>query len=380
MKITWQQAEELRKSNLIDEEQEDKEFTEREAQREMHRAKSIPVFNPFDFSQEIPERVPPEWHIPNDSPEELSKPRIVSHSGKGLCDIPEDCPAKVLEYGNTVEIITSSNRSTGEALSKIRRISADEYINTETGEIKKYKKNKKNKNRLQPMAVSEFNKSVRKLKRLIIGNFSNNDGIFLTLAYDSYMPDYTVAQKDYTKFYDKLKYYCKTHLGIKKLLYIKIVEPKASGSWHFHILLKAQDGTPIELTEDWLRTKWEQNSVSVKPITNVKGLAFYLGKSTKTSNIHFCDYDEENEDGIFVISDKYDPKRRKCYASGMHLYSASQELKRPSQKTMSQEEARIKVKDYKLTDKRYSIVRYRSRQSGYRILNTTNYETYEKDD
>lgn len=379
MKLTKEQLEALIKAGLVDLDRDDKEFAEKEAEREKRTKKRVPKFNPFDFDQDIPDKVPPEWYIDlNGEPqEEHIKPRIVSQSGKGLCDIPKDCPAKVLEYGNTVEIITSSSNSTGEALLKYRKLSADEYINTETGEIKQYKKNE---NRLQPMAIAQFNKSVRKLKRLIIGNFSNNDGLFITLAYDYYMTNYADAQKDYNSFYDKLKYYCKAHLGITKLLYIKVVEAKASGSWHFHILLKSQDGTPIEISEDWLRKKWKQNSVSAKSITNVKGLALYLSRSTNASNDVDCQYDGNEEDGISVLADKYDKERRKYYTSGMHLFSASQELLRPDKKTMSQKEAREKVEGYKLTDKRYSIVKYRSRQEGYRILRTTNYVTYEKND
>lgn len=372
MKVTQAQLEELRKANLLCEDEEDEEMV---VKRDEPKPKFR--FNPLDFSQDIPERLPPECLIPYESPQECRKPRIVSQSGYGLCDIPEECPVKVIEYGSTVEIVTSLNWSKNNGLSKIRKLSANEYLNVETGEIKQYKKNE---NRLQPMSVSKFNASVRELKRLIIGNFSDNEGLFITLAYDYHMPDYTIAQNDYTKFYDKLKYYCKTHLGIEKLLFIKVVEPKASGSWHFHILLKSQDGKPLEISEDWLRKKWKQNSVSVKPITNVKGLALYLGRSTKSSNICDCEYYEEDEDGISIISGKYDPERRKCYKSHMKLYSASQELSRPTEDTMSQEEARNKVKQYKLIDKRYSIVRHKSKFYGSRILNVTNYETYEKND
>lgn len=52
------------------------------------------------------------------------------------------------------------------------------------------------------------------------------------------------------------------------------------------------------------------------------------------------------------------------------------ELKRATKELKAQGLRVIKKPRYK----RYSIVRYRSRQSGYQILNTTNYETYEKDD
>ena len=362
MRVTLQQAEEFDKAN--------------KEQKKQNAHKPF-IFNPLDFEADIPERVAPQNYILKDTEEELHKPRIVSHNGYGLCDIPEDCPAKVLEYGNMIEIITSSNNSTGDALKRFRKISADEYIDTETGEIKKYKKNE---HRMQPMTTAQFNSSLRDLKRLILGNFSDKQGLFITLGYDHYMPDYTVAQKDYTKFYDRLRYYCKTHLKIDKLLYIKVVEPKASGSWHFHILLKSSEGEPLNITEEWVRDKWGQQSVSVKPITNVKGLAVYLTKSTDTSKIGKHSYSDDNDiDEITIMTDKYEPQRRKCYKSHMKLYSASKELKRPVISRMSQEDAREKIKGYHLKNKRYSIVRYRCRAKELRILNVTNYETYEKE-
>lgn len=332
------------------------------------------TFDPLDFSGSSPKYVPLElFTVAEDHESRRIKPRISTQSGKGLCDIPDGCPAKVVEYGKTVEVIRSLNSTKPNGLSKIRKLSADEYINTGTGEIKKYKKNQ---NRAKPLSVANLNDSIRKLKRLILANFSDGEGLFVTLAYDDFMDDYTVAQKDYTKFYDKLKYYCKSHLGIDNLVYIRVTEPKASGSWHFHILLKSQDGKPLTLSEDWLRKKWGQKSVAVTEISNVKGLAFYLGRSTETA---FNDGWDENDDGIYMLNErKYARSRRRFYLSHMKLYTPSQNLKAPTENDMTYEEAMEKVAGYKKTDESFSIVRYGSASNGYHIINTTNYETYEK--
>lgn len=300
-------------------------------------------FDPLDFTTPLSDRI---------------IPAIYTQSGKGLCEIPETCPAKVYMYANLVEIVTSLNPSQGKGLKNIKKIDAEHYKNLKTGKTYRYEHHRKN---LKPMSTSAYNRSVRELERLVLGNFFNaNEGLFLTLEYDNIMLDYSATQKDYTKFYDNLKYYFKTHYGIEKLIYIKVVEDDGNGSIHFHILLKAQDGTPLEISEDTLRKLWGQNSVSVKAITKIE-------QSTPG-----------REYGIKVLDNKgYTSKQRAFYKKGIRMYSASQELKRPTEIVMSQEDAEKKVEGYKMIDKSYSIVRKGVNRN---VLNITNYETYVKEE
>lgn len=312
-------------------------------------------FDPLDFEQEAPKRIVPSTY---------------TQSGKGLCELPEECPAKVTEYGNMIDVSTSLNRSNGKGLRKTKKLSATEYVDTETGEVKQYRKNE---NRTQ--SISNLNQSIKELKRLILCNFSDGEGLFITLAYDSFMDDYDIVCQDYTKFYDKFKYYCKSRFGVGDLLYIRVTEPKQSGSWHFHILVKSKDGTAIEISEDNLRKMWGQNSVKVDPITNVNGLALYLGRTTKPAN------NANDEDGIFMLQDdKTTRDRRKFYCSGMKLYTPSTGLKRPVKTTMTQEEAAQKVDGYDKIDERHSIVRLRNAKKAGQVINITNYETFKEKD
>lgn len=276
--------------------------------------------------------------------------------------------SSVIEYGNNVDVITPSNRASGEWFKKIRNLPDNKYVDLETGVIKE---RKKNETRVQ--SISNLNKSLSDLRRLIIANFTDCDGLFITLAYDDYMEDYSVAQKDYNRFYNKFKYYCKSKLNIEKLLFIKVVEPKASGSWHFHILVKSENGSKIKISEDRLRKMWGQKSVSVKPIDNAKGLAYYLGNLTVNYKNNFSE-DEDYDILDILAKDTYD--RRKYYKSGMRLFSSSAGLKRPAVTRMTKAEAMNKVADY---EKVYENVKeIRIGEKNDKLVNVITYETYEK--
>ena len=307
----------------------------------------VPEFDPLDFDSTL---------------EETS----ITH-GNGLCEMPSYCRAKLIEAGKYRKIIVSSNNSTGNGLQKIRTLSNNRYLNLETGEIKKRKRKEK---RIE--TISNLNKSINEVRLLIYTNFIDVDGFFITLAYDSYMPDSDKAQKDFGKFMDKLRYYYKKRHDLT-LCFLKIIEPKESGSWHFHILIKSDNGKPLNMTQELIRLMWQQNNVKVSRITNGEGLASYLGSGT-------CTYTDNDNFSISMLGNKKcTHSRRAFYKNGMRLYSKSQNLKVPTETIMSQTEAYKAVADCKKINENHTLVKKKSARGEY-ILNAVNYETYKKED
>lgn len=286
--------------------------------------------------------------------------------GNGLCILPDYCKAKLIKAGKYRKIVVSSNNSTGKALKKIRLLSNNRYKNTETGEVKQ---RKKREYRTESMAC--LNNSIKEVRLLIYTNFVDVEGYFITLAYDSYMPDYKKAQKDFNQFMDKLKYRCEKRYGIK-LAFLKVIEPKTSGSWHFHLLIKSATNKRLNISEDFVRRIWGQNSVKVEPITDGEGLAAYLGKGT-------CTYTDTDNFNISMLDDKCSYLRRSFYKRGMRLYSTSQNLQKPIEVYMTQDEAHAAVADCTKIGENHTLVKKKKADREY-ILNAINYETYKKED
>ncbi len=277
----------------------------------------------------------------------------------------DSCPAKVIETKKSVEVVTMAEIRTGEALKKIKKLPDGMFLNTETGVIFRGQKNK-----TRTESNVNLNHSIKELRKLIEENFEDNNGYFVTLTYFGMMTDYDKAGKDFEKFKDKLKYHY-------ELEFIKIVEPKASGSWHFHLLIKAKEGKTLELSEDKVQSLWEHGTVQVKSITNVSGLQMYLA----SSGTHPDDNDEDDERGVFILSEcvgqkklKEKRERREFYKSGMRLYSCSHGIRKPKKYSMSNGEARIIVADLERTSSETVTVKTR----GGHILNVVSYEIFKK--
>ena len=143
--------------------------------KEIHEVKRVTTyFDPLDFTQEIPRFVPVDE---------------CTQDGSGLCELPDDCPAKLIKAGKMIEIITSRNSACGKGLKNIRTLSGNRYLNLETGVVRM---RKRNKSRIE--AISSLNNSIRELRYLIHSNFCENGGLFITLAYDYFMDNYETAQ------------------------------------------------------------------------------------------------------------------------------------------------------------------------------------------
>lgn len=196
-----------------------------------------------------------------------------------------------------------------------RKLNSTEYVDTSTGEIKKYKHhNTSNKS---------INRSLTTLKRLINNNFvGNKNELHLTLTYSKSLLDKNQLSADFKKFWKKLKYRYAT------LEYISIYERHKSGIWHIHCLIKDITGKRLFLPHNELEQLWQQGYIHITRIRNNNNIGAYFCKYVKTDN------------NVNPIED---------YPKGSKLYSSSRGIQKPIPEIMSYDDASKLVKDENLT-------------------------------
>lgn len=335
------------------------------------------TFDPFDF--EGTSRPTTEEDI------EKEKLRGIAE----LFDTSEDCPVKTIEYGGTVEVITSYNRADGKGFKKIKNLPGNQYQNLETGEILSKQKNEK-----RSETPYQFKNSVKELERLIELNFVGSNAYFITLAYDFYDAKADEVQKDFEKFYHRFHYYYGKRTNTK-LVFIRVLEPKemreeelekeledempitafaeiifdstetsaeeeVAENWHIHFLVKAEDETDLKITEKQIAKMWGNDNVYVCPISESD-----VGSSKEI-------YKNENN-SISVLHSRNE--LMPFYNSGVKLFTCSQNIKRPVVHKMTRQEMKEKVAGY---DCQYDyITRFKKGKIAY-LINAIRHEKYKK--
>ncbi len=271
--------------------------------------------------------------------------------------LSSELQAKVTIIRNEIEIVTSQNVMKQNALSKIKRISKNEYVKVETGEVFKY-----NTNANKTDNTVSIKKSLKNLRKLILNNFVEFESIFITLTYKDEMFDFVQAVQDYTKFFENLKKHYK-HYNLK---YLRIIEPTDKGNWHIHVLLKsAEKVDKFYISQEKVQSIWKHGSVKVEQIHNIGGLANY-----------FCTYSNDDK----ALPEKAKPKhvkkqeRWKYYPYRARIFAKSNDIVYP--KTVKAKRGQVDelLKDYK----RVSASTLTVKDSEGRVVNKVNYEHYKK--
>lgn len=147
----------------------------------------------------------------------------------------------------------------------VTRLSKKQYIDNETGEIKKYKYS-------EYKTLDNIKQQFKNIPRLIKGYFEgDNTERFITLTYSYVMNEPSILPYDFKKFIRKI------NRRYGKCRYIYIKEPNGKGSWHIHSLIKRLDGKPFNITEEALRKLWGNGyAVSNEIPCNIYALSYYF--------------------------------------------------------------------------------------------------------
>lgn len=215
-------------------------------------------------------------------------------------------------YGDTIEM---SNVLGG--IPVMQKVSRDKMVNRVTGEITEVHHIT---SRADPKNYESLRSTFKRLKRLIGANFSGGySELWCTLTYkDSPMTDPKRLYADFKRFMRRLR----TITG-KKLAYIVIIEPQASGSLHAHLLLKTIDNSRLYIANKVLADAWGQGFVNVRRLSNADNVAAYV-------MAYVSDVDLNNLEGDFNKSTKTPKKivkggRLGLYPIGMQIYRRSRQ-------------------------------------------------------
>ena len=284
--------------------------------------------------------------------------RKLEFSSGEYSPLDTDSNSKIIFLPDSAEVVTAKNSGGTTALSGIKRISKNEYVKVETGEVFKY-----NTNANKTDNTVSIKKSLKNLRKLILNNFVEFESIFITLTYKDEMFDFTQAVQDYTKFFESLKKHYK-HYNLK---YLRIIEPTDKGNWHIHVLLKsAEKVDKFYISQEKVQSIWKHGSVKVEQIHNIEGLANY-----------FCTYSNDDK----ALPEKAKPKhvkkqeRWKYYPYRARIFAKSNDIVYPKTVKATRGQVDELLKDYKRVSA--STVTVKDSETG-RVVNKVNYEHYKK--
>lgn len=180
-------------------------------------------------------------------------------------------------------------------ISKFRRLNKDEFINIETGEIRRF-------NIGNFKSEKSIRRSMNKLRELIELNFTNTNFLFITLTTANLdgFNDIKIVKNHFKKFIRKLtaKY--------KDIAYVAKFEQHKNGNWHIHLIVKYLDNKPIFIDNDKIIKKiWGNNTYT--ELANKKDIEKVIAYMTKTTQLNNVPKDFE----LFTKSKNLRVKREK---------------------------------------------------------------------
>lgn len=224
---------------------------------------------------------------------------------------PDDMNVNYVVAGNMMKI----KGCTKTPIINSVRISATQYMNRTTGEIKDYKQS-------TPKSSRNLNRQFESLAYLIASNFKgNHTEVHIILTYSNGEKDRDIVGRDLKAFIKRLKYRYRSEYAT--LEYIAIYEQHDSGAWHVHLLLKAANTLFIPFDE--LRIIWGHGQVHIKKNHICDRNPYYF--SVFTEQVAVMDKDGNR------MNRTHGKKARRLvhYPHGKKLYSKSTGIAKPIQ-------------------------------------------------
>jgi hypothetical protein len=216
---------------------------------------------------------------------------------------------KVRRAGDIIDVRKTENRNNKMSIAKI---SADEYVILETGEVKQF-------NRTADRSQTDYMKtSMDNLRSIINANCTiKRSCAWFTVTYRDNMTDHKQLMKDWEKFWKRLKYSLPFDLE-----YITAVEPQERGSWHMHVILIRTDGRSLYIPQKALLDMWGHGGVNIKRLEDSDNVGAYLtAYLTNTATL--------DADGSIDIKSIKKAMRLHLYPPKMKFYRTSKGIKIP---------------------------------------------------
>lgn len=243
-----------------------------------------------------------------------------------------DQVVSVKKMNHIVEVKYVLNDTTGGLLS-IRKLNNESYLVLDTGEVKDYVKTE---NRGQN--VAGLKDTFRKVRDLINTNFvGGHNELHLTLTYAENMTDTNRLYNDFKSFWKRYKYKYGNNID-----YLTVIEPQGRGAWHFHLLLRHNDGQKVFIPSDELAELWGHGFIKVKTLNGVDNIGAYLSAylgDVEVTDENITEFNNSNASwsSVQVKEVDIDGVKKKfikggrlhMYPPGMNLYRHSKGIKFP---------------------------------------------------
>lgn len=287
--------------------------------------------------------------------------------------VNDDSIVQVKKTGNITEIKTCLR----ECKQTIRKISAQEYIVLDTGELKQYKHTEK---RIEnPTSLKQ---SMRNLRDIINTNCTDPRKCkFLTLTYRENMQDPQKLYQDVKNFHKRLRYFLKN----TKFEYISVIEPQGRGSFHIHELLIFNKKAPF-IPNSKIEELWQYNGfTTTKNIDNIDNIGAYLCEYLTSIPIEQADLKDikslsnikevntTDENGKPISKHIIKSGRLMYYKKGQRFFRCSRGILRPEVIKCPYSVAKDMVKNSVLTYEKTIKI---SDENNDAVLNIINYKQY----
>lgn len=251
--------------------------------------------------------------------------------------ISDEKKVKVTSMGNIIEIMSMDKLNL--AGLPVKKISKNEYIVLDTGEIKEYENHSENRSENK----DSLRKTFKKIRELINTNFTGKPNeLAFTVTYKENMQDEKRLYNDFRKFIKRLKY------KYPNIDYMSVVEPQERGAWHCHILIRFNGLETVYIANKEVAELWSNGFVNVKAIKkNVDNLGAYL-----SAYLGDIELNEKNKNqvkpGQIIKEVDIEGKKKKFikggrlhfYPVGMNIYRASRGIEKPKVEYMKYKETK----------------------------------------
>jgi len=243
---------------------------------------------------------------------------------------------KLTQMGNIDEIMSVEKLSLDAF--PIKKISKNEYMILETGEVLEYKKHSENRSQ----DTNSLRKTFKRIRELINTNFQGNDNeLAFTITYKENMTDTKVLYKDFQNFMDVLRY------KYPNVDYMSVVEPQGRGAWHCHVLLRFNNLDKVYIPNKVISEMWGHGFTKVKAIRkDVDNLGAYLSAYLGDVEMDQYNFKDITSNNVKIV--EIDGKTKRfikggrlhLYPSGMNIYRCSRGINQPKKDYMTYEDAK----------------------------------------
>lgn len=240
--------------------------------------------------------------------------------------IQRDANIKVTRMGLITEIQFMSFRNTEP---KIRKVSEEEYMVLETGEIKPFEKKAETRNE----SIASLRKTLKYIRELVTTNVVDPRKVrWVTLTYKENVRDTKKLYDDFRKFHQRFRYYLAKN-NIEQPEYISVAEPQLRGAWHLHILYIWKKHTAPFIANSELSKIWGHGFTTIKALDKDKpDIASYLCAYLQDLEIddELSQLIPDDLQTMKAVPDSKGKEKRIAKGMRMYLYPAKMNIVRHS--------------------------------------------------